>query len=231
VCVAAIFTPTLQRRVPGSITDLIVDDLDLDFGKRYSIYSLTALAGAAGGPDYFLMGVFGLFVVVGPIARSLLTVVLVLAPLTSKQQEKLALFVNSIGVFSALDVLLLAFFLVGLEMPKITAGIVSPSAPVCRVLHQMGESEYCVSIELLYIWPWFALEIGAWIIVVSCAARVVRVAFFAFDPFGDDYPGAPQVVSRLAEGYVCGYGMERRHPAAGEAGANSVGGGSSGGGV
>ena len=177
----------------------------MNFARKYSIYSLAELAGAAGGPDYFLMGVFGLFVVVGPILRSFSTVVLVLAPLTSRQQEKLAIFVNAFGVFSALDVLLLAFFLVGLEMPKITAGIVSPSEPVCRVLHQLGESEYCVSIELLYIHPWFGLVVLAYLVVVACAVRVVRVAFFTFNPFGDNYPGSPPLVAKLAEGYFCGF--------------------------
>jgi len=210
--VAAVFLPTLRRKVPGSITDLIVDDLDLNFERTYSVFSLAQLAGAAGGPDYILMSVFALFVVVGPIARSLLVVTLVLAPLTSKQQERLAFLVNSIGVFSALDVLLLAFFLVGLEMPKITAGIVSPSQPVCMVLHQLGESAYCISIEFLYEWPQFFIVIAAYFIVIACSVRVVRVAFFAFNPFGDEYPGSPPVVARLAEGYFCGWGKQPRPP-------------------
>jgi hypothetical protein len=195
--IGGVFLPTLERRAPGSIMNIVRDDLDVDFVRDFSIFNLVELTGVAGGPDYLLCFAFGLFVMFGPIFRGLVICLLALVPLPSRPQRKLAFYTNTLGVFSGWDVLLVAFVLVRLEMPRITQGIVSPSLPICRLLHQLGSEPYCISIEFLFKFPQFlVLPVGAFCLVAS-AARIVRVAFFTFDPFGDGYQGAPKLVSSL----------------------------------
>jgi len=204
VCVLALtcailgaFLPMMRRRVPGSIMNIVRDDLEVDLTREYSILHLVELTGVAGGPDYLLCFAFGLFVLVGPIFRGFIICLLAFVPLPSRPQRKLAFFTNTLGVFSGWDVLLVAFALVRLEMPRITQGIVSPSLPICKLLHQLGKEPYCISIEFLFIYPEFLIVPIATICLVFSATRIVRVAFFTFDPFGDGYQGAPRSVASL----------------------------------
>ena len=59
-----VFLPAFQRRVPGSIMDVVHKDFDVQFIRDYSIFDLVSLTGVAGGPDYLLMLTFIIILII-----------------------------------------------------------------------------------------------------------------------------------------------------------------------
>merc|ERR1712232_893303 len=98
------FSITFTRRVVGAIPTLVHQVLGMEWTKSYSLQSLGETTGAAGGWDYLLQGTFCLFIVFGPILRSLLCV---LGHVLPGRLSTIQTFCDLIGAFCAWEVLVI----------------------------------------------------------------------------------------------------------------------------
>lgn len=125
VLILAVFATswiTLERQVHGAIPMLLHDILGVEWGKSYSLHTLSATTGAAGGWDILLMCTFSLFIVFGPLLRSCLCV---LGHILPGRLTTIQTFVDLIGAFCAWEVLVIAVTMIYLLMPSITGTILT----------------------------------------------------------------------------------------------------------
>jgi len=134
---------TFERKVEGAIPTLLNEVLGMEWTKFYSLHSLSETTGAAGGWDYMLQGTFCLFIVFGPIVRSILCVMGHILP---GRLSTIQTFCDLIGAFCAWEVLVIAVVMIGMLMPSITGTILMDDR--CK---EIGETGYCfqVSYEIL----------------------------------------------------------------------------------
>eukprot|EP00804_Cyclotella_cryptica_P010989 CCRYP_016696-RA/>CCRYP_016696-RA protein AED:0.24 eAED:0.24 QI:216/1/1/1/0.8/0.66/6/786/860 len=141
----AVSLPTMERLVYGGLPTLLHEVLGMVWKQDYSLISLVATTGDAGGWDTFLMVTFGMFVVIGPLLRSLaLTLHVIFGlpvallgecieqprrrtslrmlfyQLTSTIQKALRPFIDATGAFCSWEVLIIALLMIQAEMPSIT---------------------------------------------------------------------------------------------------------------
>jgi len=155
------FTVTFERRVVGAIPKLLHQVLAMEWTKNYSLYSLGATTGAAGGWDYLLQATFGLFIVFGPILRGFLCV---LGHIVPGRLSTIQTFCDLIGAFCAWEVLVIAVVMIGLLMPSITGTILSDSR--CSELDASGQC-FQVYYETLQPTFYFIIGTGFALVVVS----------------------------------------------------------------
>ena len=124
---------TLERQVHGAIPKLLHDTLGIVWYKAYSLHTLSRTVGAAGGWDCMLMATFSLFVVFGPLLRSLLCV---LGHVLPGRLSTIQTFVDLIGAFCAWEVLVIAVSMISLLMPTITNTILIDDR--CKEIDQDG---------------------------------------------------------------------------------------------
>ena len=115
---------TLERQVNGAIPMLLHQILGVEWGKTYSLRTLSATTGAAGGWDLLLMSTFSLFIVAGPVLRAGLCV---LGHVLPGRLSTIQTFVDLIGAFCAWEVLVIAVAMICLLMPSITGTILMDS--------------------------------------------------------------------------------------------------------
>lgn len=112
---------TLERSIHGAIPMLLHSILGVEWNKSYSLYTLSAMTGAAGGWDILLMTTFSLFIVIGPVLRSFVCFLRhMLPPKCGRLRTILQTLVNFIGAFCAWEVLVVAVSMICLLMPSIT---------------------------------------------------------------------------------------------------------------
>jgi len=144
----AVTLPTMQRLVYGGGPTLLHEVLGMIWEKEYSLITLVQTTGDAGGWDTFLMITFGMFAVIGPIARSTclvlhvllglpvallgdcierrhlrrksMTVRRILYRLAYRARRALLPVIDGLGAFMCWEVLLIALVMIQLEMPSIT---------------------------------------------------------------------------------------------------------------
>lgn len=141
----AVSLPTMERLVYGGAPTLLHDVLGMVWKQEYSLITLVATTGDAGGWDTFLMITFGMFVVVGPILRAvaltLHTIIglpvallgecleqprrrtslrMVMYEFSSTIQKALRPFIDASGAFCSWEVLIIALLMIQAEMPSIT---------------------------------------------------------------------------------------------------------------
>jgi hypothetical protein len=115
---------TLERSIHGAIPTLLHSILGVEWNKSYSLYTLSAMTGAAGGWDILLMATFSLFIVVGPVFRSFMCFLRqLLAAKCGRLRKIIQTLVNFIGAFCAWEVLIVAITMICLLMPSITSTI------------------------------------------------------------------------------------------------------------
>merc|ERR1712159_549351 len=102
----------MRREVLGSLPELANKILGIDWVKSYSMWSLTKVVGAAGGPDFLLMGTFAIFCVIGPVLRSFLLILNLLIPMDKTWHKRFLTMIDVLGMFSAWEVFFVALFLV-----------------------------------------------------------------------------------------------------------------------
>jgi hypothetical protein len=142
VLILAVFATswiTMERKVHGAIPMLLHDILGVEWGKAYSLRSLSQLTGAAGGWDVLLMCTFSLFIVFGPILRSCLCV---LGHMLPGRLSTIQTFVDLIGAFCAWEVLVIAVAMICMLMPSITGTILMDKR--CK---QVDPSGSCFEVE------------------------------------------------------------------------------------
>jgi hypothetical protein len=168
VCAAAL--PTMERRLHGTIPRLLHDILGVVWTRDYSLSSLVRTTGAAGGWDLLLMATFSLFVVFGPILRSSLCIFGLIVPLPKSVRKTVLHTIDFLGAFCALEVFVVAVFMVDLLMPAITSTIINK--PQCGQIYP-GSS--CLEVEFAIMWRTFALIFvgGSSLIVVANLAQRV----------------------------------------------------------
>jgi hypothetical protein len=168
VCAAAL--PTMERRLNGTIPHLLHDILGVVWTRDYSLSSLVRTTGVAGGWDLLLMATFSLFVVFGPILRSSLCIFGLIVPLPKSVRKTVLHAIDFLGAFCALEVFIVAVFMVDLLMPAITSTIVNK--PQCGQIYP-GSS--CLEVEFAIMWRTFALIFvggSSLILVANLAQRV-----------------------------------------------------------
>jgi hypothetical protein len=168
VCAAAL--PTMERRVSGTIPHLLHDILGVVWTRDYSLSSLVRTTGAAGGWDLLLMATFSLFVVFGPILRSSLCLFGLIVPLPKSVRKTVLHAIDFLGAFCALEVFVVAVFMVDLLMPAITSTII-----IKEQCGQIYPGESCLEVEFAILWWTFALIFvgGSSLIVVANLAQRV----------------------------------------------------------
>jgi hypothetical protein len=123
VCAAA--TPTMERRIHGTIPHLLHDILGVVWTRDYLLSSLVRTTGAARGWDLLFMATFSLFVVFGPILRSAVCVFGLIVPLPKKIRKTILHTIDFLGAFCALEVFVVAVFTLDFLMPAITSTIIN----------------------------------------------------------------------------------------------------------
>jgi hypothetical protein len=168
VCAAAL--PTMERRLNGTIPHLLHDILGVVWTRDYSLSSLVRTTGVAGGWDLLLMATFSLFVVFGPILRASLCIFGLIVPLPKSVRKTVMHAIDFLGAFCALEVFIVAVFMVDLLMPAITSTIINK--PQCGQIYP-GSS--CLEVEFAIMWRTFALIFvgGSSLIVVANLAQRV----------------------------------------------------------
>jgi hypothetical protein len=170
VVVCAATAPTMERRIHGTIPHLLHDILGVVWTRDYSLSSLVRTTGAAGGWDLLLMATFSLFVVFGPILRSCLCVFGLIVPLPKSVRKTVMHAMDFLGAFCAVEVFVVAVFMVDLLMPAITSTIINK--PQCGQIYP-GSS--CLEVEFAIMWRTFALIFvggSSLILVANLAQRV-----------------------------------------------------------
>ena len=193
----AVSLPTMERVVYGGAPTLLHDVLGMVWVQEYSLTSLVATTGDAGGWDIFLMITFGMFVVIGPIARSVALVLhflmrlpvsllgdcieqprrrtslrMFLYKLSSNLQKALRYFIDASGAFCAWEVLIIALLMIQAEMPSITDTIYEDD----RCMEADPEhGRTCVEVQF-NVKDEFLLVAVAWVALVAASAFVMDLA-------------------------------------------------------
>ncbi|KAI2505314.1 hypothetical protein MHU86_9114 [Fragilaria crotonensis] len=148
---------TLERQVHGAIPMLLHQILGVEWSKSYSLRSLSATTGAAGGWDILLMCTFSLFIVAGPVVRSSLCV---LGHVLPGRLSTIQTFVDLIGAFCAWEVFVIAVAMICLLMPSITGTILMDSR--CSEVDPTGS---CFEVEFRVLQT-FGLILVAGVVLV-----------------------------------------------------------------
>jgi Paraquat-inducible protein A len=168
VCVA-IITPCMERRVDGAIPMLLQEILGVAWQRTYSLRGLVITTGAAGAWDILLMRTFNLFVVFGPIFRSLLCVFGLAVPLPRKIRSLVLMTVDFVGAFCAWEVFVIAMFMVDMLMPSITDTIYNN--PSCA---QVSENGSCLKVEFNILTTFLLSMLGGTLLLVVSGLAVSR---------------------------------------------------------
>jgi len=159
----AITTPCMERRVDGAIPILLQKVLGVAWDHTYSLRGLVITTGAAGAWDLLLMRTFNLFVVFGPIFRSLVCVFGLTVPLPRMIRRALYMTVDFAGAFCAWEVFIIAMFMVDMLMPSITDTIYNN--PACA---QVSENGSCLKVEFNILNSFLLLVFGgAMLLLIS----------------------------------------------------------------
>ena len=190
----AITLPTMQRLVYGGVSTLLHEVLGMVWTKEYNMISLVKTTGDAGGWDTLLMATFGMFVVIGPILRSICLILhvalglplallgdcierprhrttlrLVSYQVTTAFQKGLLPIIDALGAFCAWEVLIVALIMIQLEMPNITDTIYKDD----RCLEaDPDHGRTCIEVQFnaldnFYVVgvAWFVLIVASWMTV------------------------------------------------------------------
>ena len=155
---------TFKRKVNGAIPTLLHDILAIGWGKTYSLTTLALTTGEAGGWDLLLMATISLFIVVGPVVRSILTVASFATP---NVPRAVLSSISFIGAFCAFEVFIVAAIMVDLLMPSITSTLIIDGR--CA---QISEDGSCFNVEFDIIKTFLLVVIGGSLLVVLSAVAV-----------------------------------------------------------
>jgi len=179
--------PTMERKVIGAIPEIAQNVMGISWERPYSLRSLVQVSGAEGGLDYMLMGTFALFVLVGPIVRSILCVANLIMPWTKSCHELLLTAINIVGAFSAWEVFAIATYMVDDLIPTVTNTIIQKQ--ICNQLSP--ETNSCLMIEFNILDSFVGLVVVGGTLLVLLSMVVVQYGFAATDPYEDGDAGGP----------------------------------------
>ena len=179
--------PTMERKVIGAIPEVAQNVMGISWERPYSLQSLVQVSGAEGGLDYMLMGTFALFVLVGPIVRSILCVANLILPWTKGCHELLLTSMNIVGAFSAWEVFAIATYMVDDLIPTVTNTIIQKQ--ICNQLSP--ETNSCLMIEFNILDEFVGLVVVGGTLLVLLSMVVVRYGFAGTDPYEDGDAGGP----------------------------------------
>lgn len=176
----AIITPCMERKVDGAIPILLQQILGVDWKRTYSLRGLVITTGAAGAWDILLMRTFNLFVVFGPVTRSLLCILGLIVP--SRLRRIVLWIVDLVGAFCAWEVFTIAMFMVDMLMPSITDTIYNN--PSCA---QVTEDGSCLHVEFNVLRSFFLLVLGGALLLAVSGITVRSKVIKEVTPHHDDY--------------------------------------------
>ena len=176
----AIITPCMERKVDGAIPILLQQILGVDWKRTYSLRGLVITTGAAGAWDILLMRTFNLFVVFGPVARSLLCILGLIVP--SRVRRIVLWAVDLLGAFCAWEVFIIAMFMVDMLMPSITDTIYNN--PSCA---QVAEDGSCLHVEFNVLLSFFLLVVGGALLLVVSGTAICLNTVKVVSPYHGDY--------------------------------------------
>ena len=143
IVLAAVLMGSLERRVNGAVPIILHDILGVSWNRLFSLRDLAQTVGAAKGWDYLLQATFSLFVVSGPVLRSILCLVAFVIPATHPvRRRRFLTAINFLGAFCAWEVLTMAVYMVSLLIPTITGTILE--LPQCLEVSPDGS---CFNVE------------------------------------------------------------------------------------
>lgn len=186
----ALTLPTMHRLLVGGFPKLVDMVLNTVWEEEFSLISTMMILGDAGGWDLFLMLTFGLFVVVGPLARSLSILLHFLLGLpvalsgahsqkalryqrmVSPCRKGLVSVVDALGAFCCWEVLFLAFLIMSLEFPSLT-DFIKQSDFCQKVDPEHGRT--CIEVQFNFTKNMVVLGV-AWISLVVASRLTVELA-------------------------------------------------------
>ena len=195
IVLVASFIDSLERRVIGSVPEVIDGILGADLTKYYSTYDIAHQSAASGGGDYFMMLTFVLFALVGPIVRAIAICATFLIPMSRAVQKKAVRFIDALGSFCGVEVLLIGTLLVIMEIVPVTGTIFGATNNlewVCDILHKTAFdlSDKCFEVHLLITNAYYVV-IASWVCLIFSALFMMSVGYRAVDPVGDSSDGMP----------------------------------------
>ena len=142
--------PAFERVVAGSLGKLLLS-AGIDFTSYISLWSLPKMTARRGGLDYLMAGTFTVFIIVGPLARSLTLLVLLLVPMRVETARWLFVQSRRLVAYTALDVMILATPLIGTAFGPMTKALVDKtSVPACALFDQIYDTgETCLEINVI----------------------------------------------------------------------------------
>ncbi len=193
----AVALPTMQRLVYGGGPALLHEVLGMIWEKEYSLTSLVKTTGEAGGWDTFLMLTFGLFVIVGPVLRSVCLILHVLLGLlaaslgfclerprqrttvrvavyrvTCAVRKALLLAIDALGAICCWEVLLVALVMIQFEMPSITDTIYQDDR--CKEVDPI-HGKTCIEVQFNALDSILTIVV-AWITLITASGLAIDLA-------------------------------------------------------
>lgn len=149
VLLAALRAPLIRRVVTGSVSEAL-REFGVELNQSYSLLDLGWLSSRAGGMDYIMSGTFWIFVVIGPVARSVTLLVLLIVPLPLSWQRMLHQASRHVSVFYALEVMAVAVPLLNSTISGLANGLLTTSSlPQCILLNKQYGVDSCLTIDVL----------------------------------------------------------------------------------
>ena len=147
----AICTPMFLRRCRGVLARAL-DEHGINFDGTYNMVDMAQLAGQSGGLNYLMAATFWIFVIVGPMTRSLTVLALLLLPLSPRRQRALHGFSRHIAAYYAYEVLLVAVPVINIAFGPTTQHLLNDrNFPPCAELAPVypDEGGVCFKINVL----------------------------------------------------------------------------------
>ena len=168
--VGSLVAPSFVRKVDGSIASALAD-LGIDFTKYISLWQMPGMTGRGSWLNLVMAATFTVFIIVGPIARVLSLLALLLLPLTTRRARKLYNISRYLVSYTAVEVMLIATPLIGMAFgPMSETMLTEATFPACKTLDQIyrptGDIHRCLRIDVIPL-------LGYWFNVASVALMII----------------------------------------------------------
>jgi len=150
VTVGAFATPIFIRQCRGALAQGLRAH-GIDFDGSYNMVQMATLAAEGGGMNYLMAGTFWIFVILGPVSRSLSLLALLVLPLSRPRLHKIHQLSRHVSAYYAYEVLLLAVPLINVAFGPMTSSLLKAgNFPLCGELQKLyPQEDTCFQINVV----------------------------------------------------------------------------------
>jgi len=146
--IAAITTPLFKRVISGSLFEEIGEDVGIHLDEAYTLPLIAYRLGEFGGLNIIKSVVLCIFVIVGPLLRSLTMLLVLLCPMASSIREKLWKFSTHVSVFFAFEILIVAVPILSVTFYPVTSVILEEkNFPPCKYTNAKWKTDKCFLLD------------------------------------------------------------------------------------